>query len=250
MPRKAIKGVFTQSMDIAGKPIVEDTKLPNMDDVIKKPIIKTAKIQKLMDDSATTRITSAKPSLMTDFVLDTKKEKPIDAAGLPEQKARAVRSAVDDSYVVLRMRVQNGEMTVIGSKKVDGPLANYDDIVQSGLTYEATLENARLAIGSVADFGERRSYPRPGEHEHNITNVPSFDFNLKIPSSRIVAKDLPKLKISLYRFKEPLIQPKLGMAPLDQQFEREARIVAELNGINVADLSADVKSTIKKAFAK
>jgi hypothetical protein len=148
------------------------------------------------------------------------------------------------------MHVKNGEMTVVGSKKVDGPLVNYDDLVQSGLTYEATLEDARLAIGSVADFGEQRSYPRPGEHEHNITILPSFNFNLKIPSGRIAAKDLPRLKISLYRFKEPLIQPKLGMAPIAEQFRREARVVAELDGIRMADLRPDVKETIRKTFAK
>ena len=249
MPRKAIKGVFTNSMDVTGKPIVENSKLPNMDDVIKKPIVKTAKVQKLMDDAVTTKIAAKAGSVMGEFKLDTKKEKPIDEAGLVDQKAKAVRTLAD-SYVVLRMHVQNGEMTVVGSKKVDGPLAAYDDLIESGLTYEATLENTRLAIGSVADFGERRSYPRPGEHEHNITNVPSFDFNLKIASSKIVAKDLPRLKITLFRFKEPLIQPKLGLAPLAEQFEREARVVAELDGIRLNELSADVKGTIKKTFAK
>lgn len=256
MTRKSIKGIFTQSMDAgAAKPVIENSKLRGMDDPM--PASKASRGTKaasegkgLMDARPSkTPVIKKAGATMEPFVADRRKEK--TPLTFDDQKAKAQRRSADDSYVVLRMHVQNGEMTVVGSKRVDGPLAEYAELVQSGLTYEATIDNTRLAIGSVADFGERRSYPRPGEHEHHVSVLPSFQFNLKIPAARLAAKDLPKLKVSLFRFKELLPETAaLTVKPLSVQFEREARVVAELNGIYMADLKSDVKDTIRRTFAK
>src|SRR5690606_35860208 len=78
-----------------------------------------------------------------------------------EQIAKKTRMKKEEGYIALRMRIQNGEISVIGSRKVAGPFLEHSNLVQSGITYEVFLQDSRIAIGSIADFGEQRSFPRP-----------------------------------------------------------------------------------------
>lgn len=255
MTRKSVKGVFTQPMNgAASSPVIENSKLPSMDDAIsKKEKSKTVKNSKgLMDDAATKKATGKKSTgnFMPPFTPEKRRKRKEAEIIYEDQVAKPTRKLANESYVVLRMRVQNGAMSVIGSKKVDGVLLTNENPVQGGLTYEASIANARLAIGSVADYGESRSYPRPGEHEHHITTLPSFDFNVKLPGENVALKDLPILKVSLYRFKELVPDIKLTQLSLEKQFDKEVRVVAELNGIQLAGLDKDVREVIKKTFSK
>lgn len=169
-----------------------------------------------------------------------------------EQIQKKTRMKKEPGYIVLRMRVQNGEMSVIGARRVEGPFLEDSNLVQSGLTYEAFLKDRRVALGSIIDFGEQRSFPRPdadpAREGHHITTLPSFDFNFKISADKIALKDLPALNISLYRFKEHVGDLRLSEAPLREQFAREIRVVAEMNGIRTDRLKGDVKKAIRQMF--
>jgi hypothetical protein len=256
MTRKSIKGIYAHAMSAKAGPVEENKNLPAMDAVdIKKPT------QPLLKKGALL-MNNAKAIVVTKKAMDTGKAmRPFATAKvlkaeqkeLPLQVSKAKRKSTD-AYVVFRMHVQNGVMSVVGSKRVEGSLVQQEDIVQAGLAYEVTLNNGRLSIGSVADFGEQRSFARPGgeagEHVHHVTILPSFNFSVKIPGNKIALKDLPKLQISLYKFKEQIPDLKLSSTPLHTQFEKEVREVATLKGIKIASLNKDVKELVKKAIVK
>jgi hypothetical protein len=256
MTRKSIKGIYAHAMSAKAGPVEENKNLPAMDAVdIKKPTQPPLKKGAMLMDNV-------KATVVTKKAMDTGKAmRPFAAVKvlkaeqkeLPPQISKATRKPAD-AYVVFRMHVQNGVMSVVGSKRVQGSLVQHEDIVQGGLTYEVTLNKGRLSIGAVADFGEQRSFARQGgeagEHVHHITILPSFDFNVKIPGNKIALKDLPKLQISLYKFKEQVPDLKLSLVPLHTQFEKEVREVATLKGIKIASLGKDVKELVKKAIGK
>jgi len=174
--------------------------------------------------------------------------------GYTQQTEKKTRMQKEPGYIVLRMRVQNGELSVIGSRRVDGAFLEHSNLIQNGITYEAFLKEGRIAIGSIPDFGEQRSFPRPKgdpSHEgHHFTMLPSFDFNLKIHAEKITLKDLPALQVSLYRFKEHVPDLVLTDVPLKARFEKEVRVVAEMNGIKVGRLRDEVKKSLKETFGK
>jgi hypothetical protein len=251
MNRKSIRGIYSKPMDATARPVIENVKLPTMGPATAPTQQAPAtEGKRLMDDAHRPAADSSKPT-MRPFIPGQRPSNGTDSRPTyPDQKAQATRSAADGSYVVLRMRVQDGKMIVIGSKRVEGPLLAEEALLQDGLTYEALLDNKRLSVGSIADYGEQRSYPRPGNHEHHIAVLPSFDFNLRVPSDKLTLQELPKLKISLFRFKEPVSDLKLSPLPLQAQFDRQIRVVAELNGIQVAKLPSDVQELVRRAFTQ
>jgi hypothetical protein len=251
MNRKSIRGIYSKPMDATARPIIENAKLPAMTDAVAPMQQAPARDanSRLMDDAQPPAVDASKPT-MGAFVVDQPGPIRVIPRVLPDQEPRLTRATPDTSYVVLRMRVQDGKLAVVGSKRVDGPLLAEEEVVQDGLTYEASIDDKRLSLGSVPDFGEQRSYPRPGTTEHYVTVLPSFDFNLRVPSDKISLQDLPRLKISLYRFKVPVPNLKLGPQPLRAQLDQEVRVVAELNGIQVAKLPPNVQEVVQRAFTR
>jgi hypothetical protein len=257
MDRKIIKGIFTKQMDIkAVDPIIESKELPAMKaDVATEVKLDTAAAVRgsLMEHAfkGAEFISIPVAGAAQQQAFNAAAKPTVDPAkNLADQVAMPVAQevSVTGSYVVLRMRVQNGELSVIGSKKVDSPLVVNENIVQGGLAYEVFVDNARVVIGSIPDFGEQRSFARPGTHEHFITQLPSFDFNLRVPSDKVSLEHLPKLNISLYKFKEQVPDLQLTALPLHQQFTKEVRVVAQMQGIQVANLHPEVKELVTKSF--
>jgi hypothetical protein len=261
MKRKNIRGMFSKPMDSEAPPVVEDKNLPTMPKIEVKrqgDIKNPPKGKGLMPSPTTEKVkvsqaAIAKGTHMAPF--DPREVKKIKLKmpeeGLMEQVEKKGRKKTDAGYVVLRMRVQNGELAVIGSRLVEGPFLESQDLIPSGIAYEVSLKRKRIAIGSLPDVGEQRSFPRPKEgHEHHITVLPGFDFNLKIPANKIKFNELPGVDITLYRFKENIPMLPLTEAPLAEQFERQVRTVAHMKGIQVKRLTEDIQKSLKKAFAR
>ena len=57
------------------------------------------------------------------------------------------------------------------------------------------------------------------------------DFNVRVPSKALKRASLSKIEITLYRMKERPAQRVSGTAPLQTQFEREVRPIAQLQGV-------------------
>jgi hypothetical protein len=262
MKRKNIKGIFLPPMNPDAAPVIENSSLTVMPEIKQDQPgqIKNPPKGKGLMPSATTGKPKVNKAAITKGLqmapFDKKENEKIKIqkpdVDYPEQMDKKTRKKKEHGYIVLRMRVQDGEISVIGSRKVAGPFLEHSNLVQSGITYEAFLKNSRIAIGSIVDFGEQRSFPRPdadpSREGHHITALPGFDFNVKIPAEKITLKDLPSLNISLYRFKEHVADLRLTELPLKTQFAKEVRVVAEMNGIRTDRLRDDVKKSIKQMF--
>lgn len=262
MKRKNIKGIFSKPMDPKADPVVENSNLPPMPDVKQKQpgdLKNPPKGKGFMPQPSeeTPRINKNAISKGLQMAPFNEKENSKIKVLMPEegfqnQVEKKSRKTSEPGYVVFRMRVQNGEISVVGSKKVEGPFLEPESLEQNGITYEAFLKDRRIAIGSIPDFGEQRSFARPQSdpsHEgHHITILPSFDFNLKIAAEKISLKELPRIRLTLYRFKEHVPNLAINETPLKMRFEKEVRVVAEMNGLRIERLNDDIKKSIRQTF--
>ena len=176
--------------------------------------------------------------------------------GLAEMKAKPVRTsaaAVKDGYVRIRLRVAGDRVTVVGAKAVEGPLVERPDI-RGSMAYDVTLGSKRVAAGSILDVGERRSFPNespraPAEQRgHFITEVPTYEVNVRVPASEVKMRSLPRLNIRLYRVKEDVDVRLAKPGPLGAHFTRELREVGRVSGIKPATLAAPHRAQLKKAL--
>jgi hypothetical protein len=154
-----------------------------------------------------------------------------------------------EAYLRLRLRVENSEISIVEAHKVDGPLI-MPDTIDGNLAYEVTVGSNRIAVGSIADVGVNRSFPNPqvpGQEGHFFVELPSYEFNVRIPREALSPSTLPKAEIALYRVKAPISQA-IGDKPLPSQFSNELREVARLKGIPVKKLPTPSQSEINELF--
>jgi hypothetical protein len=152
----------------------------------------------------------------------------------------------------MRVHVQNGEMSVVDVREVEGPLSMPDNL-PSGFVYEVTLGPKRIAVGSVPDLGEWRSYPSPsGPPElqvHHVTSLPEAEFTMRIPREELSLSALPKTEVALYHVKEPAgDRPIARGLSLEAEFTNEIREVARLKGIMVNTLPKGAQKEIRRAL--
>ena len=96
---------------------------------------------------------------------------------------RAEAAQQPEGYVRLRLRVSDGEMSVVGAKAVEGPLV--EPRLQGALAYEATVGEKRVAAGGIPDVGQRRSFPDPEgkgvSAGHHVERAQTYEVNVRIP---------------------------------------------------------------------
>lgn len=260
MKRKNIKGIFSKPMDPKSDPVIENSNLSFMPEVSQEqpgriknppkgkgymplPSEKKLKINK-------TAISKGLQMAPFNKQADEKFTLQVPAQGYNDQVERKKRKMKEPGYVILQMRVQNGKISVINSRKLEGPFIENENIIQNGIVYEALLKDQRIAIGSIPDYGEQRSFARPDSSQegHYITILPSFDFNVKVSTEKITLKDLPNIKLNLYRFKEHVPDLSLTKMPLNVQYKKEIRTVAEMNGIRIEQLNENVKKSLRESL--
>lgn len=175
----------------------------------------------------------------------------------PDQEAAARRDRGDtdmaEGYVRLRLRVTDGEISVIGAKAVAGPLV--EGKLAGALAYEVLLGDTRIAAGSIPDVGERRSFPDPegtGEMRgHHITELRSYELNVRVPKARVSRAAMSRLEIALYRVKEDLPEPRIDRLPersIGAQFPRQLREVARTKGLRPDRLNESAAEQVRRAF--
>jgi hypothetical protein len=110
--------------------------------------------------------------------------------------------------------------------------------LHAGYAYEVSVGANRLHSGSIPDIGVTRSFPNPeGPSEqrgHHITELSTYEFDVRVPRNKLSPSVLPETEIALYRVKEPAQKKPLGVGLLSATFERELREVARLKGIPAA----------------
>jgi hypothetical protein len=167
---------------------------------------------------------------------------------LKESASKKSSERDGEAYLRLHLRVEDGQMSLVEARKVDGPLLIENDI-DSNLVYEAALQSKRIALGSIVDVGVNRSYPNPegvpGQEGHFFIELPSFEFDARIPAKELSARDLPKVEIAVYRVKGP-VKKSVGQKSLALEVGNELREVARLKGISLTALPQKSQAEIRK----
>ncbi len=149
-----------------------------------------------------------------------------------------------DQYVRFRVRVDGGKMSIVDSQLVEGTLIAAS-AVYGDFAYEVTIGQRRLHIDSIPDLGVMRSFANPEgppeQRRHNITELSSYEFGVRVPAKELTRDALSKINIALYRVKERAPTMMLGAVPLNVQFERELREVSRLQGIPSDALPRDLR---------
>jgi hypothetical protein len=156
-----------------------------------------------------------------------------------------------EGYVRLRVLVQRGEMSVVGAKFVEGPLAPVETL-HPGLAYEVTLGARRVAAGAIPDVGVYRSFPdplgRPGLEGHHIVEAPSYEIAVRVPAQDLSMAALPKAHITLYRWRGTGPAAPAAGRSLKAQLKGRVETVATLKGIRLSRLSKEAQAEVRRAL--
>ncbi len=233
------------------EPVHNGSELPRMTDTPLPPTPVGGKIMTMADEP---KADTGKRNRMVPFEKSraerARRDHPDQEAPRHERRG----SDVDEGgYVRLRLRVTDGDISVIGAKAVEGPLVEGN--LQGALAYEVVLGDTRIAAGSIPDVGERRSFPDPqgmGEMRgHHITEMRSYDISVRVPKSRISRSAMSRLEIALYRIKEELPEPRIDRLPersIGEQFGRQLREVGRMKGLRPDRLNEAAAEQVRRAF--
>ena len=167
----------------------------------------------------------------------------VEAGGWPElgeqRTPRRPSARAGERYVRLQIHVENGEMAVVDSHVVEGPLAQ-TAAFEGRYAYEVTAGGRLLHAGSIPDLGVIRGFAHPNgtqeQRDHHTYELASYDFHVRAPAAALDRSALPKIAVVLYRIKEhPPTDAPIARAvsenPLGVQFERELREVGRVVGL-------------------
>lgn len=236
-------------------PVVENPALPRMDaDAEVRPEPVAGEIR-LMDDSSPTLTPRGGRGLMDEVPGDTTPRAAPGPDGYPMQRpasrpGAAARSAEAGGYLRLLMRVENGDMSVVGASRVPGPLGRPGQ-VQGGLAYEVSLGAQQIGAGDVPDPGFRRGVTDP-EHPdrgHALVEAPGYEFTARIPVDQIRTESLPDVQITVYRLNSEQPTSLHPSVPLRAQAGRVTEELTTLRGIRTDELPQDVRISLERALA-
>lgn len=237
--------------DGASKPIVDNPRLPAMPaDPAGEAVERIAGVTMMPEIKETVNV-AAKGGERTMEAFkpggaNSATPKAIPAA---EMQARPLATVADvkQGYLLLRARVINDKIQIISAKTVDGPLAQPTSLVGEH-AYEVVFDAQRLRVEGIPDISVSRSYPRPGQHEHHITERKVFEFNIRIPLSVVPPNALDRIKIDLYRFSDALPKAIPGAALVSAQYGKQAQILATLDGIKADRVETPALDQLKVIF--
>lgn len=146
-------------------------------------------------------------------------------------------------YVRMRVRLDNGELSILDSHLVEGPLREGAAFV-GGYAYDVTLGDELLHAGPTPDLGERRSFiapnPAAGEDMHHITEVSEAIFTVRVPAEKLTRSSLGDVRVRLFRLKDEAAEGRLVPEPLDRRFPDAVRVVAETRGLPTKVLPREI----------
>lgn len=242
----ALDKLLTMSTAAEAPPIVNNPILQPMSDVSAAPRRIGGKV--LLMDAQPDSLPPAGAAVMAPVPTRA----PAATAAKPgrDQVEAPLAAAGELGSVRLRLRVDRGRISVIGAHPVPG-VAEPPERLDYGLAYEISDGDRRLAVGSVPDVGQRRSYPdpegRPGLDGHHLEELDSFEINVRVPQRALSTASLPRLRVTLFRMKGQVAKP-ITAAPLAQQFADQLRPVAELRGIGLEGLAEPVQAQLRRAM--
>jgi hypothetical protein len=164
-----------------------------------------------------------------------------------EMEQHPIASNRIDGYVRFRVRVSADRMRILNVQTIEGPLELPQSIVGHH-AYDVTLDGQRLSTEGIPDLGVQRSFPRPGQNEHHVTELPSFEFNVRVPRASLPEGALGRLQINLYRFPDATKKQVAGAAPLSRQLGPLSHVIAKIEGIQAIHLDPAAAEQVSKLF--
>jgi len=240
-------------------PVVEDAKLPRMGEGDAAPL-RIGRAVLLMpeepkrDEGTRNRMAPLRRVKSPAETRVPKRGYPDQERPKPPRRSKSGGGAskkAKEGYVRLRVLAQNGELSVVGAKFVEGPLAAMDAL-HPGLAYEVTLGSRRVAAGAIPDAGVWRSFPdplgRPGLLGHHITEVSSYEIAVRVPTQELSMSALPKARITLYRWRGTGPAAPVEGRPLKAQLKGRVETIATLKGIRLSRLSKQAQAELREAL--
>ena len=138
-------------------------------------------------------------------------------------------------YVRLRIRIDEGEMSIVDTHHVDSEL-ELPAALHGGNAYDVTLGDRLLHADSVPDVGVSRSFPNPDpdappeQRHHHIHQLSMYEFDVRVPLADLTPADLGKVEIAYYRVKEHSSRA-MAAQPLSVQYSKELREVNRIVGL-------------------
>ncbi len=177
---------------------------------------------------------------------------------LPDQQRARTRGRSAEQYVRLRVQVEDGELSIIDGRLVDGPLAQ-TTAFQGSHAYEVTDGDRLLHAGSIPDLGVFRSFAHPKgtleQHRHHSYELSTYEFAARVPAEALRGAAASKIAVVLYRVKErepaaAMPVPTLAAAPLGIQRARELREVGRVVGLPASVLPSALSRKVVRAKGK
>jgi hypothetical protein len=237
-----------------GEPVIEDARLPRMSDTAEQGLQLMQAQDRIVPGAAAAGTLApplhesgrSGPRMASFGGEDLEKEAPM---GRGEQRESG-QEQESESYIRLRVRLENGSLSIVGARRVDGPLA-FDESLQGQLVYEVRSGDRRIGIGSVPDAGEMRSFPPPepqeGQIGHHVVPLRATEFNVRVRAQDAKPDALERIGIDVYAMKAQPERPRLTAHSLSSQLEQEARLVARLDRIEMNKLDTRVRDELKRA---
>ncbi len=172
------------------------------------------------------------------------------APGGSEPGAAPGGTAGAGGYVRLRLRLDAGRLSLAGARAVEGPLLQPVRL-HAGLACEVTVAGRRVAVDSIPDLGVWRSLPAPGHpgggerKGHHVAELDAFEFQVRVPRGDLPIGSLPDVRVAVYRCKGGAPSGEIGPGSIAEQFRRELREVASVDGVRLWELPADVQEELR-----
>jgi hypothetical protein len=121
-------------------------------------------------------------------------------------------SATSDGYVRMRVRLEDGKLSLLDAHEVEGPLVQPDTLAH-GLVHEVLVDGQRVAVGAHPDANISRSFEEPGHGPggHHTYDVGTVDLTVRVPTAALRGVDPRNVTLSVHDVQE---HPRTSLEPL------------------------------------
>jgi hypothetical protein len=128
------------------------------------------------------------------------------------------RSAANDGYVRLQIRLHDGTLSLLDAQQVDGPLVQPTTLAY-GLVHEVLVDGRQVSVGAHPDANISRSFEEPGHGPgtHHTYVLPTVDLTVRVPTAALRGADPSKVTINVHQVHEHPPTPLAPLAPLAHQ---------------------------------
>jgi hypothetical protein len=176
---------------------------------------------------------------------------PATEAPANAQEPKATPSPlVGDGYVRIEIHFDKGQLSVVGVKRVPGPLAVPSAVIR-GYVYEVTLDDQQVGLGSLPDVGVQRAFANRDvegpQGKHHFAKLPTFNFFVRIPAGYVVRANMPRLQVMLQNV-EDAPDRLTSLAPLGRQPGVKTSEVGRLSGFQLEQLSPTIRPEFERTL--